>query len=73
MSVKANDSPYTATLDTQGRLTKLVVDLPESEKHEAGRWTLEFSRYGSVPAHRPPPAAEVARPSRTLMAFLYDM
>jgi len=42
--------PFTAKLDDQGRLIKLVLSLPERQepKLPAGTWTLEITGYGSV-------------------------
>jgi hypothetical protein len=41
---------YAATLDDQGRLTRLVIDLPEAQKSQrpAGQWTLEIANYGTA-------------------------
>ena len=41
---------YTATLDDQGRLTRLVIDLPEAQKtrRPAGQWTLDIANYGTA-------------------------
>jgi hypothetical protein len=43
--------PFTATLDKQGRLIKLVLDLPESQDPhvEPGKWILDITEYGSAP------------------------
>jgi hypothetical protein len=45
---------YTATLDGDGRLVQLVVELPELLQTPAGTWILEISDYGSAPAAKAP-------------------
>ncbi|MFI5496500.1 hypothetical protein [Actinoplanes sp. NPDC051859] len=51
--------PYTATLDGEGRLSKLVLDLPKSTDSPAGKFTVEFTGYGAATKQEAPPAAEV--------------
>jgi hypothetical protein len=51
--------PYTATLDAEGRLTKLVLDLPKFSDYPAGKWVTELGEYGTAKAAQAPPAAEV--------------
>ncbi|WP_067508413.1 hypothetical protein [Actinoplanes sp. TFC3] len=51
--------PYEATLDSEGRLTKLVLDVPKLKNTPAGKWTAEFTGYGSAAQQQVPPAAEV--------------
>ncbi|MFI5932871.1 hypothetical protein [Actinoplanes sp. NPDC051494] len=51
--------PYEATLDAEGRLAKLVLDVPKLTDTPAGKWTVEFSEYGAATQPQAPPAAEV--------------
>jgi hypothetical protein len=51
--------PFVATLDTEGRLTKLVMELPAAEELPAGTWTVELTGYGAAPAQQAPPAGEI--------------
>jgi hypothetical protein len=51
--------PYEATLDDDGRLTKLVLDMPKTSDAEAGKWTVEVSQYGSAAQQEAPPADQV--------------
>jgi hypothetical protein len=46
----ASALPFTATLDDQGRLTKLVIDVPKAGDTAAGKWTVELSGYGEQKA-----------------------
>ncbi|MGW4946694.1 hypothetical protein ACWEOZ_34485 [Actinoplanes sp. NPDC004185] len=52
---------FTATVDAQGRLSRLVVDVPAATAppEPAGTWTLDITGYGSTPApERPTPIKE---------------
>ncbi len=52
---------FTATLDGQGRLSRLVVDVPATTEPlgPAGTWTLDITGYGTTPAPtRPTPTEE---------------
>ncbi|WP_305785088.1 hypothetical protein [Symbioplanes lichenis] len=51
--------PFEATLDGDGRLTKLVLDMPKTSDAEAGKWTVEVSQYGSAAQQEAPPADQV--------------
>jgi len=51
--------PYEATLDAEGRLTKLVLDVPKFAETPAGKWTLDYTGYGAAAKQEAPPAAEV--------------
>ncbi|GAA2548724.1 hypothetical protein GCM10010435_17860 [Winogradskya consettensis] len=51
--------PYVATLDKDGRLTKLVLDMPKVTNTPAGKWTVDLTGYGSSAKPEVPPAAEV--------------
>jgi hypothetical protein len=51
--------PYEATLDSKGRLTKLVLDVPKLTDTPAGKWTAEFTGYGAATQQQAPAATEV--------------
>ena len=46
--------PFTATLDDDGRLTQLVLDMPKAGDTPAGKWTLDISGYGAQAAQTKP-------------------
>lgn len=52
MGAGAAKLPYTATLDDQGRLTKLTIDAPASTSAEtpAGKWVFTLTGYGQQKA-----------------------
>ncbi|MET0425782.1 MAG: hypothetical protein ABW046_18075 [Actinoplanes sp.] len=50
----ASTLPYTATLDDEGRLTQLVLDVPKAGDTPAGKWTLNISGYGAQAAQTKP-------------------
>ncbi|OJF09657.1 hypothetical protein [Couchioplanes caeruleus] len=55
---QAKAIPYEATLDVDGRLTKLVLDVPKTTDAPAGKLTMEVSGYGAAAKQDAPPAAE---------------
>lgn len=59
MGDAAKALPYTATLDDQGRLAKLVLDAPKSGETPAGAWTFEITGYGAQTAQEKPAADEI--------------
>ncbi len=59
MGETAKALPYTATLDEQGRLTKLVLDAPKAGDVPAGPWTIEITGYGAQAAQEKPAKGEV--------------
>ncbi|MEV4636273.1 hypothetical protein AB0J80_02880 [Actinoplanes sp. NPDC049548] len=61
--------PYEATLDGDGRLTKLVLDMPKTTDSPAGKWTVQVSGYGAQAKQDAPPAAEV----KEMPDSAYDM
>ena len=68
-AAKVKALPYEATLDTEGRLTKLVLDVPKFADTPAGKWAVDISGYGAAIAQEAPPAAEV----KEMPADAYDM
>jgi hypothetical protein len=56
---EAKSLPYSATLDAQGRLSRLVLDLPAVESSPAAKWTIDITGYGAAAPQPTPPAAEV--------------
>jgi hypothetical protein len=63
MGAAAKSLPYTATLDDQGRLTKLALDAPKSGETPAGTWTLEIKGYGTQAAQAKPAGGETEKMS----------
>lgn len=59
MGETAKALPYTATLDEQGRLTKLVLDAPKAGEVPAGPWTIDITGYGAQTAQEKPAKGEV--------------
>ncbi|MFI7597186.1 hypothetical protein [Actinoplanes sp. NPDC049681] len=66
---QAKAVPYEATLDDEGRLAKLVLDMPKTGDSPAGKWTVEVSGYGKASKQEAPPAAEV----KEMPQSAYDM
>ncbi len=58
MGEKAKALPYTATLDDQGRLTRLVLDAPKAGDVPAGPWTIDITGYGTQVEQEKPANAE---------------
>ncbi|MCA2218645.1 hypothetical protein [Jidongwangia harbinensis] len=56
MGAAAKALPYTATLDEQGRLTKLSFEAPKAGEIPAGTWSVTISGYGEQTAQAKPPA-----------------
>jgi hypothetical protein len=54
----AKSLPYTATLDDQGRLTKLSFEAPKAGETPAGTWSVAISGYGEQTAQAKPDKAE---------------
>jgi hypothetical protein len=46
--------PFTASLDDQGRLVKLEVDVPKAGDTAAGKWTIDLTGYGAQKAQEKP-------------------
>ncbi|GIM95715.1 hypothetical protein [Paractinoplanes toevensis] len=57
MGAGASSLPFTATLDGQGRLTKLVIDAPKAGDTPAGKWAYTISGYGEQKAQTKPAGA----------------
>ncbi|MEV6597330.1 hypothetical protein AB0M36_10755 [Actinoplanes sp. NPDC051346] len=66
---QAKAIPYEATLDDDGRLTKLVLDLPKTTDAPAGKLTMEVNGYGAATKQEAPPAAE----TKDMPEASYDM
>jgi hypothetical protein len=56
---KAKAIPFTATLDGQGRLTKLSLDMPAAGEWAAHKVEVAYADYGSATAAKKPPADQV--------------
>ncbi|MET0495048.1 MAG: hypothetical protein ABW000_18145 [Actinoplanes sp.] len=51
---KAKALPYEATLDAEGRLSKLVLDVPKVADTPAGKWTVNYTGYGEATEQQKP-------------------
>jgi len=58
LSDKAKAVPFTATVDGQGRLTKLTVDVPAAGAVAAHQLEATYSDYGAATAAHEPPAGQ---------------
>lgn len=54
MGAGAAALPFTATLDEQGRLTALTLDVPKAGDTPAGKWTINLTGYGAQKAQEKP-------------------
>ena len=52
-------SPYAATLDDEGRLTGLVITMPQLGLIPPGAWTVSITGYGEAEPVTAPEAADV--------------
>jgi hypothetical protein len=52
--------PYTATLDAQGRLAELVLDMPAAGAYKAYRYVTKVSAYGTTKVQAKPKAVEMS-------------
>lgn len=59
---------FTAAVDDQGRLTSLELDMPKTSDTEAGKWTLNFTGYGTQ-AQQEKPTGQV----QEMPASAYEM
>jgi hypothetical protein len=51
---KAKALPYEATLDAEGRLSKLVLDVPKAGDTPPGKWTVNYTGYGEATEQKTP-------------------
>ena len=56
---KAKSVPITITLDSEGRFSSIVVDIPAAGSAAAQQGTVKFYEYGDVPQPKAPPADQV--------------
>lgn len=63
MGAAAKALPYSATLDDQGRLTHLELDVPKAGETPAGKWTLDLTGYGAQQAQSKPTGAVQEMPA----------
>lgn len=69
LGAAASKLPFEAKVDSQGRLTDLIVKVPAIGKTAAQDLRVSYSDYGAAPAPKAPPAAEVVEAP----AELYEM
>jgi hypothetical protein len=62
--------PFTATLDAQGRITKLVLNVPKAGALPAADLTTTYADYGATVTIAKPAAAEVVEAPDMLYTFL---
>lgn len=68
-AAKLEAVPFTATLDAQGRLGALTIDVPGVGSNTAGKYTTTITGYGTGKPVEAPPAAE----TREATAQTYEM
>ena len=66
---KGNAVPFTATVDDQGRLAKLTIDLSSIDP-QLGTMTTTYSDFGAPVTVAQPPAAEVVEAPESLLQAL---
>lgn len=66
----AKTVPFEATLDDQGRLTNLKLQIPAKGKVKAQVWEITYSDYGSAPKLEKPPASEVQEAPKSVYDLL---
>ncbi|GAB3143568.1 hypothetical protein GCM10027290_20080 [Micromonospora sonneratiae] len=59
LGAKANSLPFTAKLDTQGRLVELAIKIPASGEIKEQELTVTYSNYGTATAPQKPAASDV--------------
>jgi len=59
LGAQANSVPFTARLDSQGRLTEMVIQVPAAGTTKAQEIKISYSDYGAATAAQQPPAAQV--------------
>jgi hypothetical protein len=72
LSADARKAPFTAALDAQGRVTKLLIKMPALAGFAAADLTLTYSDWGVAPNPAPvaPPAAQVIEAPQLIYEFL---
>jgi hypothetical protein len=66
---KAKAVPFTASLDGQGRLTRLTLDMPAAGEVAAHKAEVKYSDYGAATAAKEPPSGE----AQEAPARLYEL
>jgi hypothetical protein len=66
---KAKAIPFTASLDAQGRLTQVVLDIPAAGKVKAHKVEVAYSDYGAAAPVEEPPAGD----RQEAPASMYEM
>jgi hypothetical protein len=67
---KAKTIPFTATVDGQGRLTKLTLEIPAAGDAAAHQLEATYSEYGNATAARKPPASQTQEPPASVYEVL---
>ncbi|MFF5174412.1 hypothetical protein ACFY3U_17475 [Micromonospora sp. NPDC000089] len=63
MGAKASVVPFTATVDDQGRLSQIAVDVPTAGDVKAYTMVVKYADYGAATPVQQPPAAKVVEAS----------
>jgi hypothetical protein len=72
LSADARKAPFTATLDAQGRVSKLVIKMPALTGFAAADLTLTYTEWGVTPNSAPvaPPADQIVEAPQMIYEFL---
>ena len=70
LDAKSKVVPFTATLDDQGRITKVVLSLPKIESLPAADLTVNYAAYGSKVQITAPAAADTVAAPDLVYSFL---
>lgn len=69
LGAEAKNVPFTATLDSEGRLTKIVIKIPKVGEFPASDLTTTYSDYGTPVNLEKPAAAEVVEAPAMIYQF----
>jgi len=67
---QAGAVPFEATLDDQGRLANLKLNIPAAGTTKAQTWDVTYSSYGAAPKLEKPPASEIQEAPKSVYDIL---
>jgi hypothetical protein len=70
LGAKAKSVPFEATIDDEGRLTRMVMDIPTAGGEPAGKITVNYSDFGAPVSVAEPPADEVVEAPESMYGIL---